>query len=298
MIPKISLYNFFTYKNNAADLALFSLIAQCGDFYENQSLSVEELERFRIQRELFWLIDSMQHTLDSYGTVNFFAEYSEEVKKLPRLCELLTLYFGEIIMIKRTIKSIDKSISFYETHLQDFKILKIYDHPQYDEIYDRLNSERNFGFSFYDIISTIFSELTDKISKICVDKENQPIDPEYTGQIKDGSRRIYTLKDGYFFGECITFFEDSTSIKKIELYNYSDRILVKEWHTPAQLAFEIIGYSSKIENIQDLPKDTQFWYPNGNLNIQNINNKFSYWDENGNSISKEEYTNLLDTFHK
>ncbi len=115
MRPKINRQKF----NEETDENLVQLIAESREL--NNDELIAETKRSLISRrlELCELIIRIEFTIESYGTINFFLDYEDEIQDLKRLCELLK-EFDEPEIIKTT----EKTLEFYKSQENRFSYLR------------------------------------------------------------------------------------------------------------------------------------------------------------------------------
>ncbi len=116
---------------------LLQKIAESEVFETDYDYSHEEKLRFEKRNRLCYLLNDLEFTIESYGLVNFFVEYSDQITDLEELSVLL-LEFEQ----NETIAAIQKVLGFYSVNQKQFEYLDS-DPNDYDEIYNQLESELN-----------------------------------------------------------------------------------------------------------------------------------------------------------
>lgn len=286
MIPKVSAYWFFKWKNDENYSALISLLVDANDHLAGTSFSKEKNLKFALQKELFDLISRINFTIDSYGYLNFFTQYESEVAEVPRICELLDLFFDDKALVTKSIDGMNSAFKFCNDYSEELKILDDYDHPKYEETYNFLGSKIDFEIDFH--IPEIAKLILNNPDDFCVDENGNPINPNYTGIIDtkaNGHREIITLKDGILKGEATTYYSDGKT-RKIVRYNdgrYSFR--VKTWYKSGKLKSEALNYKMDFDySRRFFPDDYRVWYENGHVHAERIGGVFKKWEEDGTRI--------------
>lgn len=114
MRPKIKKEDFL----NADDKWLIQLIGQTTDIETNQNITNQKKELYYKRIQLCNLIIQIEFTIESYGQINFFIDYSHEIPDLIELKKLLS-EFNE----HDTINAIDKTLLFYDNNKKEFDYL-------------------------------------------------------------------------------------------------------------------------------------------------------------------------------
>lgn len=318
MIPKISLYEFFDTYNGATGgyeehTVVFNQIAQTTDYHTPKTYTPEQKKRFEIQKELFEIIARLEFTLYSYGYVNFFSYYKEYLNELPRLCELLKLYFGKEEFIEEPINGMQQGILFSKKNKEKLMILDDYDHPKYEETYEELESIIDFDFGLSEIMYEVYELFLENPDHYCLDENGNSINPEYSGEIithcrHDGHKTVSTLKNGRFNGEVIIYFPGNEKIREIKYRSNNYLFDVKKWYENGNLKQETTNYLPNTDYARKpTPKNSKCWYESGAIaheyteeykinwheNGQKIresrNNIDKFWDLHGNEITQKEY---------
>ncbi|WP_299108062.1 hypothetical protein [uncultured Tenacibaculum sp.] len=147
MRPKIKKEDFL----NADDEWLVQLIGQTTDVEINPNITNQKKDLYYKRIQLCNLIIQIEFTIESYGQINFFIDYSHEIPDLIELKELL-YEFNE----REAVDAIDKTLLFYHNNKKEFDYLTNaiepanYDlrHKQLEEKYYDLENTNN-GVAFY-----------------------------------------------------------------------------------------------------------------------------------------------------
>ena len=131
MRPKIDRQKF----KNETNENLVQLIAESDDL--NNDEFKDEIQKSLISRrlEVCELINRIEFTIESYGTINFFIDYESDIPDLIRLSELLHEFNESDI-----IETIEKTLKFYTENKDRFIYLR--SGPEdFDEKYEELHNE-------------------------------------------------------------------------------------------------------------------------------------------------------------
>ena len=131
MRPKIDRQKF----NEETDENLVQLIAESSELNNDELIGESQKSLISRRLEVCQLINRMEFTLESYGTINFFVDYENEIQDLKRLSELLS-EFNESDVIETT----EKTLEFYKTNEDRFNYLR--SNPEdFNEKYEKLHNE-------------------------------------------------------------------------------------------------------------------------------------------------------------
>ena len=97
--------------------------------------SDEENELFIKRHRLCALLNDIDFTIENYGLVNFFTEYSDQIPDLIELSKLLEEFNEEEV-----VKAINSSLTFYNSNKARFQYLESAP-DDYDNVYEQLENE-------------------------------------------------------------------------------------------------------------------------------------------------------------
>ena len=115
MRPKIDRQKF----NEVTDENLVQLIAESHEFNNDEILDDSQKSLISRRLEVCELINRIEFTIESYGTINFFVDYENEIQDLKRLSELLREFNESDI-----IETIEKTFEFYINNEERFIYLR------------------------------------------------------------------------------------------------------------------------------------------------------------------------------
>ncbi|UZR96370.1 toxin-antitoxin system YwqK family antitoxin [Chondrinema litorale] len=273
MIPKVSKFYYYFYSENPH--ALVQLIAEANEYNNNPSMSESRLKIVQKHRLYCQLLNTVKFTIESYGYINFFAEYDDLVGELPSLC-LLLKEFGH----SDVVGDINQASKFYQKHLNQFGLLR--NTSLKDDERNAISEKLDSNFDSYFDLSIPMKHLSRQIKNnpddFCLDDKGKPFEKEFTGQLETyyankNLQKRYSFHKGKVYGECFEFDFDG---KKQSLYFYKNEYtkdLLKQWFKNGNLKYE--KYSDDVY---------KYWYENGQIHIERNGEFFQKWDKNGKKI--------------
>ena len=273
MIPKISKFYYYFYSENPH--ALIQLIGEANEYYSDSSISESKREMFKKHQLYCELLNTIEFTLESYGYINFFAEYEDLVAELPSLYQLLK-EFGHLDVIE----NINQATSFYKKYSNQFESLRntSLEYDERDAIYEKLDSKFDSYFNLSASMQHLSEQIKNNPNNFCLDKDGKSFEKEFTGQLETfylnkNLQKRYSFHKGKVYGECFDFDFDGNK-KSLSFYkNEHSYERLKQWYKNGNLKYE--KYADDVYN---------YWHENGQIHIERNGETLQKWDENGKKI--------------
>ena len=120
---------------NATDDDLVKMIAEPSDLNDDQLLNDAKGELILRRLDICTLFNSIEFTIESYGTINFLIDYASEIPDLLRLAELVKEFEMSDI-----VDAVQKTMAFYTQNEERIAYLR--GCPEdYDEKQQQLHEE-------------------------------------------------------------------------------------------------------------------------------------------------------------
>ena len=205
MVPKVNKFDFYYYET--IDGTIVQLVGQSADRFIPDFLSEKEIEEIQRRAQLCEILTRIEFTMNSYGLVNFFVEYYQDIEDLKKLMDLLQEYNDQ-----KTIDRIKESFKFYEEHLPIIESMRSSPHydDEYDKKYESLNKKIERDNILSDCTVLMDAEIRKNPNHFCFDEDGQPIDPLFTGTLKrfypNGNIHMeYSFLNGRVHGEAMNY---------------------------------------------------------------------------------------------
>ncbi|QFZ53939.1 hypothetical protein FEZ18_03495 [Oceanihabitans sp. IOP_32] len=145
-----------SYNDSISDENLIQLIGESEKYEPESSFSDEQNSTFLEHHRICQLLNDLEFTIESYGLLNFFIDYSDQIIELEELSILL-----EKIGHKNTKEAIDRALSFYNKNVNTFRYLET-NPVDFDSKYKQLEIELN---NFYIPLNNSIKILAQQIRK-------------------------------------------------------------------------------------------------------------------------------------
>lgn len=270
MIPKINKFDYYYYAEDAETIV--QLIGEATDFHTSTNLSNDKIVKIKRHHELCGLLIMIEFSIESYGYINFFTRQKDLISDLPRLCTLLAdLNYEEVQL------SIEKGIEFYNENKSLFDKLdgSFITEEEHEKLYTELDNCYNYYFDLHEVIESLANKIRLNPDEYCLDEKGESLGKDFTGTLesfnaKGNLQKRYSFVNGKVKGECMDFYFDGSK-ENLSIYNgLNDYECQKKWHKNGSLKYELYG-----EN------NYQYWYENGQLEVERKGNVIRHWDENG-----------------